>query len=96
MSSWRNHLTVRLWVISLAFFAGGFAARLAAKVAGGEYGPSDPGVFGIQCYAYSAGLAAGTAWLALKAEPPWDAVGGIIGGVLVVISFFAVMSSARG
>jgi hypothetical protein len=84
---------LRLWVVSLALFVGGFASRLALD-AQGDVGSSYPAAVAIQWYAYGAGLVVWAAWWALQAPPGRGSALGCLAGVLLAIaSLFAVISS---
>ena len=93
MSLWRNRMRVRLWVVSLAFFAAGFLGRLMAHVGVDNVAWSYPIEVAIQWYAYFAGLTLWLAWLVLQAGPKRHAPGCLAGVVLAVGSFIALISS---
>jgi hypothetical protein len=88
-----NRLKARLWVLSLACFAAGFAGRMAANAGVGNVAWSYPIEVFIQWYAYLAGLALWLAWLSLQAEPRRIAPGCLAGVVLAIASFFAIIFS---
>lgn len=92
MAAWRNQLNVRLWLISLACFAAGFVGRLAANAWVDNVAWSYPIEVDIQFYAYLVGLVVWLAWLAVQAGPRRASLGCLVGVLLAVASFFALIS----
>src|SRR5690348_6949011 len=85
--------SVRLWVISLALLAGGFAWSVAVRAWVDNVDYSYPLEVEIQGYAYLAGLLLWTAWVAGKAQPGRRGSGCLLGLVLAIACFFALISS---
>lgn len=88
-----NQLKVRLWLVSLACFAGGYVGSLAVNAGVGNVGWSYPIEVEIQWYSYLAGLATWLLWLALQAEWRLVPLGCLIWVVLAVASFIFLISS---
>lgn len=89
----RNQLRIRLWIVSLALFAAGFAGRLVANAGVDNVAWSYPIEVEVQWYAYWAGLVVWMLWLALQAGRKWTAPGCFTGVLLAVASFIALISS---
>lgn len=83
----------RLWLISLAFFAGGFAGRVAINVGVGNVAWSCPIEVEIQWYAYWTGLIIWMLWLAIQANPQTRAPGCLSGLGLAFASVIAIGTS---
>lgn len=93
MCEQRPEPRVRLWVVSLALFAGGFASRVAARVFVDNVAWSYPLEVGIQWYAYLAGLTVWVGWLVMQATPGRRGLGCMFGLLLAAAAFVAVLSS---
>jgi hypothetical protein len=84
---------IRLWVVSLALFVGGFAARVVANAKVDDVGSTYPAVVSLQGLAYMAGFAFWVAWLEWQAGPGRTMPGCLVGVALAVFSFLALLSS---
>jgi hypothetical protein len=84
---------LRLWVISLLLFAGGFAGRVATNAWIDNIAYSYPLEVGIHFLAYGAGLAVWGSWWALQAQPDRRGLGCLLGLVLAAAAFITILSS---
>jgi hypothetical protein len=83
---------LRLWLVALTLFAGGFAARLIldAQEAGAF---SYPYAIVFQVWTYGLGLAVWAMWCATRVTPGRYAGGCLLGLLLAIAAFVAILTS---